>query len=262
MREPDSPRFSSSEVCPDKGKFFDLGQMFEILDSQFPVLNPQPGQANQCHWELRKSGCAFRRSGSTALPLRTTRARMSPRANVDRHKAARRFSVSTSHFAMPMIPASLPDGRYRAGLFADAIVARQRSNISTNRAWTEYQDPHRAKLARVGLNSPMREIAAGTSQQKEAATPANRQHSVRRGYQKCGHSRSRTPPIFIWLRWRRRPDIGNTVHQICERAIPTTILLRCDTAAKPFAADSTPIARLAPSLRRNAPARNLPQSCS
>src|SRR6266511_3158207 len=41
MREPDSPRFSSGEVCPDKGNFFDLGQMFEILDSQFPVLNSQ-----------------------------------------------------------------------------------------------------------------------------------------------------------------------------------------------------------------------------
>src|SRR5438874_9869874 len=69
-------------------------------------------------------------------------------------------------------------------------------------------------------------------------------------------------PIFMWLRWRRPPDIGNTVHQICERAIPTTILLRCDTAAKPFAADSTPIARPLPSLPRNAPARTLPQSCS
>src|SRR5438552_4782781 len=149
MREPDSPRFSSGEVCPDKGELFGLRQMSELAASA-----SRSDPANQPHWELRKSGCAFRSSESTALPLRTPRARMSPRANVDLHNAARRFSFSTSHFAMPMIPASLPDGRYRAGLFADAIVERQRSNISTNRAWTEYQDPHRAKQARVGLNSP------------------------------------------------------------------------------------------------------------
>src|SRR6266581_2216323 len=115
MREPDSPRFSSSEVCPDKGKFFDLGQMFEILDSQFPVLNPQPGQANQCHWELRKSGCAFRRSGSTALLLRTAHAGKARRANVDLHKAARRFVFSTSHFAAPISPAYPPGARCKAG---------------------------------------------------------------------------------------------------------------------------------------------------
>ena len=81
---------------------------------------------------------------------------------------------------MPMIPASLPGAQCRVGLFADAIVERQRSNISTNHAWKEYQDQRQAKLARVDLNSPMRGIAAETSQQKEAANPVNRRHSVRR----------------------------------------------------------------------------------
>jgi len=57
-----------------------------------------------------------------------------------------------------MIPASLPDARCRVGLFAGAIVERQRSNISTDRAWTEYQDQRQAKQARVDLNSPMREL--------------------------------------------------------------------------------------------------------
>src|SRR5437667_6558868 len=171
MREPDSPSFSSDEVCPDKGGLFGLQQIPE-----FAASASRSDRANQRHWELRKSGCAFRRSGSIALRLRIARAGMPHRADVDAHKPARPFVFSTSHFAMPMIPASLPDGRYRAGLFADAIVARQRSNISTNRAWTEYQDPHRAKQAPVDLNSPMRGIAAETSQQKEAASPANRRH--------------------------------------------------------------------------------------
>src|SRR5437879_6557929 len=163
MREPDSPRFSSDEVCPDKGELFGLQQMPELAASA-----SRSDRANQRHWELRKSGCAFRRSGSTALLLRTVHAGMARRANVDLHKAARPFSFSTSHFPMPMIPASLPDGRYRAGLFAGAIVAMQRSNISTNREWTEYQDPNRAKQARVGLNRHMHEIAAGPSKQTEA----------------------------------------------------------------------------------------------
>src|SRR5437899_11926346 len=108
------------------------------------------------------------------------RAGMTRRANVDFHKAAQRIVFSIPHFATPMIPASLPGARCRVGLFAGAIVERQRSNISTNRAWTEYQDQHQAKQARVDLNSPMRGIAVGTSQQKGAASPANRRHFVRR----------------------------------------------------------------------------------
>ncbi len=148
--------------------------MFEILDSQFPALNSQPTQANQFHWELRKSGCAFRRSGSTALLLRTVHAGMARRANVDPHKAARRFVFSTSHFAAPMSPAYPPGARRKAGPSADAIVARQRSSISTDRAWTKYRDQRQATPEPIRWSSPMGGTAVDTCKQKEAATLANR----------------------------------------------------------------------------------------
>src|SRR5438128_6940595 len=169
MREPDSPRFSSDEVCPDKGELFGLQRMPELAASA-----SRSDRANQRHWELRKSGCAFRRSGSTALLLRTVHAGMARRANVDLHKAARRFVFSTSHFAAPMSPASLPGGRCRVGLFAGAIVERQRSNISTNHAWTKYQDQQQATPAPIHWGSPMGGTAVETCKQKEAATLANR----------------------------------------------------------------------------------------
>src|SRR5437899_10385719 len=169
MREPDSPRFSSDEVCPDKGELFGLQQMPELAASA-----SRSDRANQRHWELRKSGCAFRRSGSTALLLRTMHAGMARRANVDLRKAARRFVFSTSHFAAPMSPAYPPGARCKAGPSADAIVARQRSSISINRVWPKYGDQRQARPAPIHWSSPMGGTAVDTCKQKEAATLANR----------------------------------------------------------------------------------------
>src|SRR5437660_12831630 len=101
---------------------------------------------------------------------------MPRRANADFHKAPQRFSFSTSHFAMPIIPACHGDERYMAEPSGDAIAAKQRNNISTTRGWTKCPDPRQAWPAEAGSSSPTRAVAGETSEQEEAASPANRRH--------------------------------------------------------------------------------------
>src|SRR5262249_9795184 len=69
-------------------------------------------------------------------------------------------------------------------------------------------------------------------------------------------------PTFISLRWRALSDIVTTLIKALNVAIPVAIVLRCDTAARPFAADLTLFARLVPTLCRNDWAQNFPQFCS
>src|SRR6266516_4634917 len=114
--------------------------MFEAVNSQFPTLKRRPAAANRRHWELCKSGCAFRRRGWIAPPLRTMRAGMQRRADVDFGKAARQFAFSTLHFATPTLPTSHARERYRVGLSANAIAVKQRRSISINHGSTECRD--------------------------------------------------------------------------------------------------------------------------
>src|SRR5437879_10626369 len=97
-----------------------------------------------------------------------------PRATGNRRKAARLLAFSTSNFAAPMSPAYPPGARCKAGPSADAIVARQRSSISTDRVWTKYGDQRQATPAPIHWSSPMGGTAVDTCKQKEAATLANR----------------------------------------------------------------------------------------
>src|SRR6516165_5462930 len=80
------------------------------------------------------------------------------------------------------------------GLCACASDEKRPSNISTTRGQTEYRDRRRPSRARVGLSNPTRAAADETPQQKAVATPADRQHFVRREYQTPAHPHLWTQP--------------------------------------------------------------------
>src|SRR5204863_8363259 len=107
-----------------------------------------------------------------------------------------RFVFSTLHFAVPIVPTCHADERCTADPIGDAIDAKQRSNISTNRGRTECRDQLCAKQARVGLRSPRIGIAVGMYEQEAAATEVNRQRSFRRYCRTRSLSHSRTP--LLW----------------------------------------------------------------
>jgi hypothetical protein len=182
-RESSSPRSSLDVVCRGKAGFFGPWQTRQTGHCQFSSMICRVARANQRHWESHKLGCAIHRRGSTALPLRTRHAGKRPCASIHFSKAVRQCVFSTSHFAMPTTPASPPDARCRADLSADAIGAKRRSNISTNRAQTRCRDQRQAKPAGVALSNPMCGTAVEMFEQKEAPIRANRRRSKRRRYQ-------------------------------------------------------------------------------
>src|SRR5882724_10338853 len=151
-----------------------------MAGSRLPPLRARPALANQRHWELCKPDCAFQRREWIALPLRTRHAGTPRRADACFHTAAQRFVFSTLHFATPIVPTCHADERCMAAPTGNAIDAKQRSNISTNRGWTECRDQREPKQARVDLSSPRRGIVVGTYKQKAAAIRVNRQRSFRR----------------------------------------------------------------------------------
>ena len=109
-----------------------------------------------------------------------------------------------------MSPTCRADELHKGDPFADASVVNRRSNISTNRARTEYRDPPRALRGRAGLSSPTRAVADETSEQKADATPVDQHHSVRRESQTPAHSHLWTlPPWQVRARFETiRPPRG------------------------------------------------------
>src|SRR4029453_10993894 len=95
--------------------------------------NPYVRPANPRRWELHKSDFGIQRPESIALPPRTTRANRPLPADVDLHKASRRFVFSISNFAAPTAPAFHADEQYRVVASCDAIGAMQGNSISTAR---------------------------------------------------------------------------------------------------------------------------------